>query len=159
MGEDDSKVILNIGCGFRKMKGAVNVDAFPNCEPDVLWNLNKTPWPWADESVDMIHAHQVMEHLDDWWAALKECSRILKVGGTLEISVPDHTSTIDMGYRPQAYFDPVFLPSDSRRDGTRGQRMGAAGAACSAENDAVRQNCQEPIRQMVDAEVVVAVLH
>jgi SAM-dependent methyltransferase len=98
MGTDVQKTIINLGCGFRKIEGAINVDAFSNCSPDVLWNLNERPWPFGDESVDMIHAHQVMEHLDDWWSAIKECTRILKRGGTLEISVPDHTSTQDMGY-------------------------------------------------------------
>lgn len=98
MGEDAEKVILNLGCGFRPIEGAINVDAFENCKPDVLWNLNKTPWPWEDESVDMIYAYQVMEHLDSWWSAFKECARILRAGGTLEIAVPDHTTTQDMGY-------------------------------------------------------------
>jgi hypothetical protein len=27
---------LNIGCGFNKHDGFVNVDQFPECEPDVL---------------------------------------------------------------------------------------------------------------------------
>jgi|GEM_PF-1906114 len=37
---------LNIGCGFNKIDGYVNVDAFPDCSPDVLWDLETTPWPF-----------------------------------------------------------------------------------------------------------------
>lgn len=98
MGEDVRPVILNIGCGFRKIDEAINVDAFSNCEPDIQWDLNKMPWPWRDNSVDGIYASHIMEHLTDWFAAFVECARILKPGGTLEIRVPDHTSTQDMGY-------------------------------------------------------------
>lgn len=98
MGENVKPVILNIGCGFRKMPEAVNVDGYEICEPDVLWDLNKYPWPWEDESVDIVFAFHVMEHMDDWLKAFKEVARILKVGGMFDMRVPDATSTDDMGY-------------------------------------------------------------
>lgn len=98
MEQNDKKVILNLGCGFRKKEGMINIDAFPNCRPDVVWDLNKTPWPWEDNSVDMVWADHIMEHLDDWWAAFKEVARILKYGGILEMSVPDYSTTLDYGY-------------------------------------------------------------
>ncbi len=102
MGQDDQKtmnpVMLNIGCGLRKFDGYINVDAYPVCEPDVLWDLNKTPWPFEDCSVDHIYANHIFEHLDCWMDAFKECARILKPAGTLQVNVPDHTSTISMGY-------------------------------------------------------------
>lgn len=99
MAQDAHPVVLNLGCGFSKMVGAVNVDAFPICEPDVVWDLNRTPFPWADNSVDHIEARHVFEHLDDWWAAFIECARILKPGGTLEIRVPDESSRTAATYR------------------------------------------------------------
>lgn len=92
-------VILNIGCGWRKHPEGINVDGFAACEPDVLWNLNKFPYPWADNSVDQIYAYHVMEHLEDWWGAIRECARILKLGGELEIRVPDISSDSAMAYR------------------------------------------------------------
>jgi SAM-dependent methyltransferase len=91
-------VLLNLGCGLRKLEGFVNVDGFETCRPDILWNLNDMPWPWPDESVDSIYCNHVMEHLVDWMAAFKECARVLKVGGTLQVNVPDHTSTASVGY-------------------------------------------------------------
>jgi SAM-dependent methyltransferase len=100
MEQDVRSCVLNLGCGFRKFIGAVNVDAFENCNPDIVWDLNKTPWEWArDGEYDQIYAWHVMEHLPNWWGALSECARILKPGGTLEIRVPDESSSTAMTYR------------------------------------------------------------
>ena len=102
MGQDDQEapVILNIGCGFAKMvPPAINVDAFEICKPDILWDLNKLPYPWHTESVDQVYAFHILEHLDDWWASFLEITRILKVGGWLEMRVPDESSTSAGTYR------------------------------------------------------------
>ena len=42
---------LNIGSGFRKMDGYINVDNFEECKPDVLMNLEETPWSFESNSV------------------------------------------------------------------------------------------------------------
>lgn len=94
--------ILNLGCGFDKMVGATNVDAFSICEPDIIWDLNKTPWLWAkDEEYDVIYAHHIFEHLDHdkWWNAFKEVARILKKDGFFEMRVPDHSSKTAIAWR------------------------------------------------------------
>jgi len=57
------------------------------------------PYPFADESVDRIHAWHVFEHLADWWGAFVECARLLKVGGVLEVRVPDESSGSALTYR------------------------------------------------------------
>lgn len=90
---------INLGCGHRKMMNAVNVDAFEICKPDVLHDLNKFPYPFSDNSADLITAFHVMEHLEDWWGAVGECARILKPGGRLEIRVPDPSSSTAITYR------------------------------------------------------------
>lgn len=90
---------LNLGCGFNKMEGYINVDKYDICEPDVVVDLDKFPWPWPDHSIDQIFASHVMEHLIDWWAAVNECARILKVGGIMEIRVPDESSSSALSYR------------------------------------------------------------
>lgn len=90
---------LNLGCGYYKKEGFINVDAYDCCEPDVVWDLNKFPWPWPDDSIDHIYAAHIFEHLEDWWRALKECGRILKLGGTLDLRVPDESSSSAGTYR------------------------------------------------------------
>jgi ubiquinone/menaquinone biosynthesis C-methylase UbiE len=92
-------VNLNLGCGFNKKDGFVNVDAYDICRPDVVHDLNVFPYPWEDASVDHIDIWHVLEHLDDWWGAFLECTRILKPGGTLDIRVPDESSSTALTYR------------------------------------------------------------
>jgi len=83
---------LNIGCGFNKLDGYVNVDQFPECAPDVLWNLEETPWPFAESSVDELVAHHVLEHLGQetkvFFEIMKELYRLMSHGGRLRITVP-----------------------------------------------------------------------
>jgi predicted SAM-dependent methyltransferase len=83
---------LNIGCGFNKLDGYVNVDGFPDCGPDVIWDLERTPWPFPEDSVDEIVAHHVLEHIgqatDVFFAIVKEIYRVLRHGGEIRINVP-----------------------------------------------------------------------
>lgn len=91
MGENAEQVKLNLGCGFKYLAGWVNVDAYQCCNPDVVWDLNKFPYPWENNSVNRIYMSHILEHIPDWWTAFTECARILKVGGTIEIRVPDES--------------------------------------------------------------------
>jgi SAM-dependent methyltransferase len=101
MGADANETYLNLGCGSKKILGKqwINVDAYDTCEPDFIWDLNKTPYPWETGSIDKIYMSHTLEHLPNWWEAFKECSRILKVGGELEIRVPDESSCTALTYR------------------------------------------------------------
>ena len=99
MAETDRQVLLNLGCGFAKKVGWVNVDGFDVCDPDVVWDLNKFPYPWDDNSADAIEMFHVLEHLEDWWPAFEEMARIVKPGGSVEIRVPDESSTTALTYR------------------------------------------------------------
>lgn len=47
------------------------------------------PLPYEDEKFDIIIAIEVMEHILDHEVFFKECSRILKPGGSLVISTPN----------------------------------------------------------------------
>ena len=98
MGQD-AKVCLNLGCGFNKKPGFINVDKFDNCEPDVQWDLDEIPFPWEDNSVDLIEIFHTLEHVQNWYPCLTEMARILKVGGSLEIRVPDESDPNALAYR------------------------------------------------------------
>jgi len=93
------KLLLNLGCGFQKKIGFVNVDAFDICKPDVVHDLNSFPYPWDDNSIDGIEMFHALEHLDDWWGAFNECARILKPDCLLDIRVPDESSASALCYR------------------------------------------------------------
>jgi len=82
--------ILNLGAGNKLVPGAVQHDLVKHRpEIDVAWDLNEMPWPWADNSFDLIVARAVFEHLDrDLVRSLNECWRILRTGGRLSIKLP-----------------------------------------------------------------------
>ena len=84
------KEILNIGCGKRPIKDAINHDVTKHADyVDIVHDLNILPWPWKDEQFVKIAALAVLEHLDiDLLHSLNECWRILKPGGTLVIKLP-----------------------------------------------------------------------
>ena len=83
---------LNLGCAFNHMEGAENVDRDPRCKPDRIVDLEKFPWPWADESVDEICMHHSLEHLgadaNVFLGIMRELYRVLKPGGEVHIQVP-----------------------------------------------------------------------
>lgn len=84
--------ILNLGCGNRLIKGAIQHDRIKHRpEINVAHDLNILPWPFEDSSFDKIVALAVFEHLDiDLVASLNECHRILRPGGQVVIKLPLH---------------------------------------------------------------------
>jgi predicted SAM-dependent methyltransferase len=63
--------------------------SFPHV--DVVHNLIITPYPFGDGIADTIFLHDVIEHITVFniRVVLKECYRILKPGGILDITCPD----------------------------------------------------------------------
>lgn len=55
-------------------------------------NIECEPLPFDPESVDLIVANQVFEHIKEVFWVLHECSRVLRVGGSLVIGVPNLAS-------------------------------------------------------------------
>lgn len=86
------KLKLNLGCGNRKLEGFLNVDSQPGCRPDVLLNLETTPWPWPDNSVDEVELIHVLEHLGQTPAVyleiMRELWRVCCDGARVHIMVP-----------------------------------------------------------------------
>lgn len=87
---------LNLGSGQRKFGSNlpnspwVNVDIQPRWDPDVVADCSNMPM-FADGSADIIVCHHTLEHYGcgEADAMLKECYRILCVGGSLLIFLPD----------------------------------------------------------------------
>ena len=81
---------LHLGCGTKKLPGWINIDAVETCQPDLLHDLQQ-PLPYADLIVDEITAHSLLEHFDKYmrYCVFSDWARVLKVGGKIEIVVPD----------------------------------------------------------------------
>lgn len=82
---------LNLGCGKNKMSGYINVDIRPEVNPDVVWDLEKFPYPWKDSSIDEIYISHTIEHIpyQKQDKMMGEFFRILKTKGKLIIICPD----------------------------------------------------------------------
>ena len=83
---------LNLGCGFNKMEGFVNVDKFETCQPDLVMDLEATPWKIGTNEVDEVLFNHSLEHLgqqtDTFLGIIKELYRVCKAGATVQINVP-----------------------------------------------------------------------
>ena len=82
--------ILNLGAGNRIIADAVNHDLVKH-RPEIAmaWDLNELPWPWPDNSFDLIWAWSVLEHLKlNLLESLDECWRILRPKGQIYLKIP-----------------------------------------------------------------------
>lgn len=85
---------LNLGCGFDKCEGFVNADNFPGCSPDLLFDMEETPWPLTDNSFDYIQMKHVLEHVGADFATfarvMAELYRVTAPNAIVEIHVPHY---------------------------------------------------------------------
>src|ERR1051325_5322912 len=80
--------VLNLGCGRRRVEGAVNIDVTEETRPDVVHDLNVRPWPFPDDSFDEGLAHDVVEHLGETIATREEVPRVCRHGARVLMTVP-----------------------------------------------------------------------
>lgn len=105
---------VNLGCGNFPKEGFINVDV-NSPYAQMKWDLNYIPYPFEENSIDLIEADHVLEHLSDPFKVMKELHRILKPNGLLLIRVPhfsrgfthaDHKRGFDVSF--PLYFDKRF---------------------------------------------------
>lgn len=88
----NKRTILNLGCGNAIMPGAINIDKIKLPGVDLVFDLEKFPYPFKDNTIDEVHLYFVLEHLDDHVKVIEEIFRILKRGGRAYIRVPHGSS-------------------------------------------------------------------
>ena len=83
---------LNIGGGYKRIDGYLNVDNDTNCNPDILVNIETDRIPFEDSTVSRVIAHHILEHLGEgYFHLLKELYRVCEHGAIIDIRVPHHT--------------------------------------------------------------------
>jgi SAM-dependent methyltransferase len=107
---------LNVGCGHDIRSGWVNLDVAALAGVDVVHDLDRTPWPFADASFDTIIMINVLEHLPDTVRIMEELHRISADRGRVTIRVPywnspdaitDPTHKADFNQHTFDFFDPT----------------------------------------------------
>jgi predicted SAM-dependent methyltransferase len=100
--EVDEKLKVNVGCFTNQFYGWCNIDVlalegyaknnfFKFFRKDVREGL-----PFADKTVDLMYSSHFLEHLtyNEGQAFLKECRRVMKIGGTIRLMLPDLSKLI-----------------------------------------------------------------
>lgn len=95
------KKVLDIGCGRKKLSGAVGLDqcSFPGV--DIVSDLNR-PLPLENASFDAVHANQVLEHVNNVVDLVYEAYRVLRPGGIFLLHCPYFRSS-------WAHLDPTHI--------------------------------------------------
>jgi predicted SAM-dependent methyltransferase len=90
--EQETGVKLNLGCGFDKREGWLNVDNFAACAPDQVLEIEATPWALETDAFDHVLMKHVLEHVGAEFsvfsAVMRELYRVTAPGGLVEIHVP-----------------------------------------------------------------------
>jgi predicted SAM-dependent methyltransferase/ADP-heptose:LPS heptosyltransferase len=83
---------LDLGCGHRKVwPHAIGVDNghhFGQAGADVIVDSCEDLGLFADGSMDFVFSSHLLEHIEDYKAALKEWWRVIKIGGYLVLYLP-----------------------------------------------------------------------
>lgn len=87
--------ILEVGSGPNRLfAGSTTLDISPVGSPDVIHDLNVTPYPLPADSFDLIVCLHVLEHVEKLVETTTELHRLLRPGGLLFVEVPYFTSVL-----------------------------------------------------------------
>jgi SAM-dependent methyltransferase len=86
--------VLHLGCGRQKypLAPALGVDAVPEPGVDVVWDLDRRPWPLPDGSFGKVYLVNVLEHLADVIGTMEEVHRVCRPGAEVVILAPAASS-------------------------------------------------------------------
>src|SRR5207237_7470250 len=85
-GQDYS--VLNLGCGRKHVENAINLDCTAETRPDVVHDLNVTPWPFADASFREVQGFDVVEDLNDVVRTIEEIHQVSRTHAIVRSTSP-----------------------------------------------------------------------
>ena len=80
--------VLNLGAGRKRRADAFNVDMVAITCPQLVWNLNRMPWPLPSDHFREVLAYDVLEHLDNLVGVMEEIHRVCAPGAVVKITLP-----------------------------------------------------------------------
>lgn len=87
----ENAIMLDLGGGKDPLAEHINVDLRNLPDVDVVATADDLPF--ADESIDRIHANSLVPHIKDMNKAMTEWSRVLAPGGELELAATHANSS------------------------------------------------------------------
>jgi SAM-dependent methyltransferase len=141
--------VLDCGSGtfpYEPLNGeeVVTVDCRPDVGATVIHDLSQSPYPFEDNTFDLVQASHVLEHLPDVVAFMEEVYRILRPDGRLIVRVP-HFSGRSAWCDPthvrtfSVYWPTYFTAGNHGRYGTCEFRMLSNRLAWTRERFAARR--------------------
>lgn len=89
---------INIGGGYKRYEGFLNVDFDTLTNPDFVVNLETDTFPIEDSTVSEVKAYHILEHIGPgFFHLMQELYRICENGAILDIQVPHHRHEIFFG--------------------------------------------------------------
>ncbi len=83
---------LDLGCGLAKQPEAIGVDHDLLVAPDVVHDLDSYPYPLPSGHFRTIICQDVLEHIEDIGAFLREIHRVAAPGAIVRIRTPHFSS-------------------------------------------------------------------
>jgi SAM-dependent methyltransferase len=84
-------VKLNLGCGNKKRPGFVGVDRYPCEAADLICDVSKG-LPFQDDAIDAVHMDNLIEHVSDIPALMREVVRVSKYRAHITVITPHFSS-------------------------------------------------------------------
>ena len=91
---------IDIGCGFKKLKGFTRIDSDPEVFPDYVIDLDDKNLilPFDDNTVEEIHAEHILEHIGDgFFNLMQELYRVAEHGCIFTIIGPNENHAVFWG--------------------------------------------------------------
>lgn len=83
---------FNMGCGYNKLDGYINVDKYPVAMPDIVHDLELTPWPIESNIAKYVIFNHSLEHMGQdpnvFLNIITELYRICDHEAYVQINVP-----------------------------------------------------------------------
>ena len=101
VGDMKGKIVLDLGASIItlskkiKAKKIITLDISDKKEMTIKCDLNEDKIPLKENSIDIILAGELIEHIPHTLFFLSECKRILKKNGHLILSTPNISSLVD----------------------------------------------------------------
>jgi predicted SAM-dependent methyltransferase len=104
---------INLGSGYKRIPGFLNVDSDPEVNPDYVVDISKGELPFNDSSVTAVVAHHIFEHIaDGFFPLLKELYRVCDSGAIIDVHVPHYRH--DYFYGDPTHVRPITIEMINR---------------------------------------------